>query len=83
MKFVDDDCPVCKTLAPSFKELATEPRFQDIAFLRMHAAENPVSRKEVKLTGTPFFATYKKGRLQECGVVATEEGVRHMLLKLK
>jgi hypothetical protein len=48
----------------------------------MNASENPVSSKEVKLTGTPFFATYSNGTIRECGIVATEDGIRAMLLKL-
>jgi thioredoxin 1 len=48
----------------------------------MDASENPVSSQEVKLTGTPFFATYLGGTIQECGIVDTEEGIRAMLVRL-
>lgn len=82
VKFTDAACPVCKELFPSFRKLSTEPQYRDITFVRMHASENPVSSQEVKLTGTPFFATYRKGTIQECGVVGSEEGIRAMLQQL-
>lgn len=83
VKFIDEACAVCKQLAPSFTGFATSPAYSDITFVRMHASENPVSSKEVKLTGTPFFATYRDGTLRECGVVATEEEIKTLLDKLK
>lgn len=82
VKFTDEACPVCKELSPTFRQLSQEPRYQPITFVRMHAKENPVSSKEVKMTGTPFFATYRKGTLADCGVVATADGLRDMLQKL-
>ncbi len=83
VKYTDEDCAICKLLYPSFTKFAAEPDFEHILFLRMNAKENPVSRKEVKMTGTPFFATFRKGTLLDCGIVSTEEGIKNMLLKLK
>ena len=83
VKFVDEACAVCKQLAPSFTRFATNPMYSDVTFVRMHASENPVSSQEVKLTGTPFFATYRDGTLRECGVVATEDEIKTLLDKLK
>ncbi|WP_299705686.1 thioredoxin domain-containing protein [uncultured Pontibacter sp.] len=82
VKFTDPACPICKVLSPSFRRLSLEPQYQEISFVRMDASENPVSSQEVKLTGTPFFATYQKGTIQECGIVDTEEGIRAMLVRL-
>jgi thioredoxin 1 len=82
VKFTDPACPVCKQLSPSFRKLSHEPQYADVAFVRMSASENPVSSQEVKLTGTPFFATYLKGTIQECGIVDTEEGIRAMLARI-
>ncbi|MFT2007096.1 thioredoxin family protein [Pontibacter sp. 13R65] len=82
VKFTDEDCPICKVLSPCFRKIATEPAYQSIYFVRMSARENPVSSKEVKMTGTPFFATYRKGTLLDCGIVSTEDGIREMLAKL-
>ncbi|WP_114777483.1 thioredoxin family protein [Botryobacter ruber] len=82
VKYTDEECLICKELSPSFASLSSDPTYGEIVFVRMNAKENPVSSKEVKLTGTPFFATYKNGTLLECGVVSTEEGIKAMLAKL-
>ncbi|MFB9861649.1 thioredoxin family protein [Rufibacter immobilis] len=82
VKFLDEDCEICKALAPSFKKFSENPTYQDITFLQMDASENPVSSKEVKLTGTPFFAIYFKGTLRDCGLLSTEEKVRKYLDRL-
>ncbi len=82
VKFTDPACPVCKQLSPSFRKLSNDPQYETISFMRMSASENPVSSQEVKLTGTPFFATYLGGTIQECGIVDTEEGIRAMLMRL-
>ncbi|RDV10687.1 thioredoxin [Pontibacter diazotrophicus] len=83
VKFIDPACEVCKQLAPSFTRFSSDPAYNDITFVRMNASENPVSSKEVRLTGTPFFATYRKGTLRDCGVVATEEEIKALLDSLK
>lgn len=82
VKFTDANCPVCEKLSPRFKALSLEPQYATIMFARMCASENPVSSQEVKLSGTPFFATYHSGTIQECGIVDTEEGIRAMLMRL-
>ncbi|GHA66286.1 thioredoxin family protein [Pontibacter akesuensis] len=83
VKFVEEACPVCKTLAPAFARFSADPTFSDITFVRMNASENPVSSKEVKMTGTPFFAIYRNGTLVDCGIISTEAGLEELLLRLK
>ncbi|GGK76769.1 hypothetical protein GCM10011405_25740 [Rufibacter glacialis] len=82
VKFIDEECQICKALAPSFSTFSEDPKYQDITFLKMDAAENPVSSKEVKLTGTPFFAIYFKGTLRDCALLSSEEDVRKYLDRL-
>ncbi|WP_223808737.1 thioredoxin family protein [Rufibacter hautae] len=82
VKFIDKDCLICKALAPSFKEFSENAMYGDITFLQMDAAENPVSSKEVKLTGTPFFAIYYKGTLRNCALLSSKEDVREFLDQL-
>ncbi len=82
VKFTAKDCPVCKALEPKYRKISEEPVYQEISFLRMDAKENPVSSREVKLKGTPFFATYHNGTLTDCGIAATEEELREMLRRL-
>ncbi|QHL88512.1 thioredoxin [Nibribacter ruber] len=79
VKFTDENCNVCKQLAPSMEKFSDDPKYQGITFLRMEASENPVSSKEVKLTGTPFFATYFNGTLKNCGLLSTEHEVKELL----
>ncbi|GAB3823921.1 thioredoxin family protein [Pontibacter rugosus] len=83
VKFVDETCPLCKALAPAFARFSTDPTFKHITFVRMNAAENPVSSKEVKMSGTPFFAIYRHATLVDCGIISTEEALKELLLKLK
>lgn len=82
VKFVDEQCRVCKELEPAYFAFASSPYYKDIQFMRMSASENPVSSREVSLSGTPFIATYHKGRLQECGLVSTAEQIKDMLGRL-
>ncbi|TPE45363.1 thioredoxin family protein [Pontibacter mangrovi] len=82
VKFTDETCPICKEMEPKYKGISEEPAYQTIAFLKMEARENPVSSREVKLKGTPFFATYSNGLLADCGIAATEAELRDMLQKL-
>lgn len=82
VKFTDEECPVCKIMSPKFRSMASEAAYKDITFIRMNARENPVSNKEVKMTGTPFFAVYRAGKLVDCGIAASEEELRAMLRKL-
>ncbi len=82
VKFIDKDCAICQQLAPSFEELAQSPLYAEVLFLRMDARENPVSSKEVKFSKAPFIVTYKKGVIQDCGLVNTEEEINELLQKL-
>ncbi|WP_192822179.1 thioredoxin family protein [Rufibacter sp. LB8] len=79
VKFIDENCSVCQELAPSIERLADDSRYQHITFLRMDASENPVSSKEVKLSGTPFFATYCNGTLKDCGLFSSEKEVEALV----
>ncbi|WP_242919950.1 protein disulfide isomerase family protein [Pontibacter liquoris] len=82
VKFVDAQCPICKELEPTYRKLAESPAYKDVRFLRMQASENPVSSRQVRLTGTPFIATYYKGLLQACGLVKTAGELEEMLQDL-
>lgn len=80
--FNDEACEICKSILPVFEKFSNNPTFKAVTFLHMDASENPVSSKEVKLTGTPFFATYYNGTLRDCGLFSTEEKVRRLLEEL-
>ncbi|MDX5346584.1 MAG: thioredoxin family protein [Hymenobacteraceae bacterium] len=82
VKFFAEDCEVCRVLEQPFRKLSSNPAYKNITFLRMDASENPVSSKEVSLSGTPFFATYNKGTLVECGLLSEEKDIKEMLDRL-
>jgi thiol-disulfide isomerase/thioredoxin len=83
VKFIDKDCSLCKVLAPSIEALSVDPRYKQIVFLRIDAATNPVSAKEVQYTKAPFFAGYFDSTLVECGTLVSQAEVETMLQKLQ
>lgn len=82
VKFTKTNCPVCERMGRSYLKFSTDPRYQDITFLLMDAAENPVSSKEVHLSGTPFFAIYLGGILTQCKLVSEEDELQELLNEL-
>ncbi|KAA9340306.1 thioredoxin family protein [Adhaeribacter soli] len=82
VKFTKTDCPVCERMGQTFRKLSEDARYQDVKFLLMDAAENPVSSKEVHLSGTPFFAVYLGGILIQCKLVAEENELEELLAEL-
>jgi thioredoxin 1 len=82
VKFILEDCPVCKQLSSFYYDCAQNRKYAEITFILMNASENPVSSQEVALTGTPFFAVYKGSVLIYCSLISTEEGVENVLQKL-
>src|SRR5687768_9831116 len=83
VKFTKPDCNVCAHMAHIFSHLSNISQFENILFLRMDAKENPVSSKEVSLSGTPFFATYLNGTLSQCSLVSEKETLIEMLSALQ
>lgn len=77
--FISEDCPICKELKPYYQDCAGNPKYQHVAFVRMDAHANPVSSREVALSGTPFFAAYRGGILVYCSLISTEEGMESVL----
>lgn len=81
VKFVDDDCLICKALAPKMTDLARDPRFAHVLFLRLDAKENPVAAREVGFTRAPFIVAYRDAHLKHCEAVFTEKRVEEILLE--
>lgn len=82
VKFTKEQCTICERMARIFSQLAESEAYREITFLRMDAKENPVSSKEVNLTGTPFFATYVNGMLNQCSLLSDKEALMEMLAAL-
>ncbi len=79
VKFVDEDCVICKALAPKMTTLANDARYTHVLFLQIDAAENPVAAKEVGFTSAPFVAAYGHARMLYCESVFSQEGVENIL----
>ena len=79
VKFTKEQCTICERMARVYSQLSDSPTYQEITFLRMDAKENPVSSKEVNVSGTPFFATYLNGTLNQCSLVSDKEALVEML----
>ena len=82
VKFTTKDCPVCVRLWKHYLTLSQEPKYNDILFLMVDAAENPVSNKSVQLTRQPFFAIYNKAQLKECMLISEETVLEGLLDRL-
>ncbi|MBK0403611.1 thioredoxin family protein [Adhaeribacter sp. BT258] len=82
VKFTKKDCVICERMGVTYSRLSEEKEFKDITFLLMDAIENPVSAKEVHLTGTPFFAIYQKGFLTKCKLISVEDELIDFLHEL-
>jgi len=82
VKFTKKDCPVCLRLWKHYLNLSQQPKYKDILFLVIDAAENPVSSKSVHMSGLPFFAIYLNARLKECTLISTEPVLEELLESL-
>ena len=82
VKFTTKDCPVCVSLWKHYLTLSQEPKYNDILFLMVDAAENPVSNKSVQLTRQPFFTIYHKAQLKECMLISEETVLEGLLDRL-
>jgi hypothetical protein len=83
VKFTKKDCVVCERMGKTYQLLSEQKEYNNILFLRMDASENPVSSQEVHLSGTPFFAIYRKGKLEECRLISDAEELKEMLDQLQ
>jgi thioredoxin 1 len=81
--FTKINCPVCDRMGKRYLKLSHDRRFQGTTFLLMDSSENPVSSQEVHLTGTPFFAIYKKGILNTCKLISEEQELDDLLRELQ
>ncbi len=82
VKFTKKDCSVCIRMWKHFLKLSQEAKYQDILFLMVDAAENPVSSKSVFMSGKPFFAIYQNALLKECTLASEETELDALLERL-
>ncbi len=82
LKFYADWCGSCKLIAPKFRRLSEDGRFDGVAFFETNAEENDFTRKEAGVDNLPFFAIYKDGKLVEGTATSKLDVVEKLLDKL-
>lgn len=83
VKYYADWCGSCKLLAPKYKRLSEDERFQGIKFLEVNAEEDEIARRAASVDNLPFFATFLNGKLVSGSATAKEEGIVALLENLK
>lgn len=83
VKYYADWCGSCKLIAPKYKRLSSDERFQGIHFLEVNAEENANSRKLGGVSNLPFFAVFKGDKLVESAATNKEEAIVDLLNNLK
>ncbi len=82
VKYFADWCGSCRMIAPKFKRLAEDERFEGVTFLEVNAEESPEARKAAGVNNLPFFATFKDGQLVEGAAISKMERVEEMITDL-
>lgn len=82
VKYYADWCGSCKLIAPKFRRLSEDERFQGIDFLEVNAEVNENARKAAGVDNLPFFAVFKNGEMVEGTATSKVEKVEELLNKL-
>jgi thiol-disulfide isomerase/thioredoxin len=83
IKYFANWCGSCKLMAPKFRRLSEDDRFEGIRFLEVNAEENELARKTAGVNNLPFIATFYKGELKEGVATSKEDMIVQMLENLK
>ncbi|MCS6980544.1 MAG: thioredoxin family protein [Flavobacteriales bacterium] len=82
VKYYADWCGTCRLMAPKFRRLSEDPRFEGIVFVDVNAEHNPEARKLAGVDNLPFFAAFREGRLLKGAATSREENLVEMLTEL-
>lgn len=83
VKYYADWCGSCKLIAPKYRRISEDARFEGIAFLDVNAEENEQARHAAGVDNLPFFAIFKNGQLIKGKATSKEEGILQLLEELK
>lgn len=79
VKYYADWCGTCRLMAPKFRRLSDDPRFQSVVFVDVNAEHNPEARRLAGVDNLPFFASFRNGQLQKGEATSREEALVEML----
>lgn len=82
VKYFADWCGSCKLIAPKYRRLSEDERFEGISFLDVNAEKNEVARKTAGVDNLPFFAVFDGGKMVEGSATSKEEKIVELLEKL-
>lgn len=82
VKYYADWCGSCKLIAPKYRRLSDDDRFDGVAFLDVNAEKSPEARKLANVSNLPYFATFKNGELVEGAATNKEDVVVDMISNL-
>jgi thiol-disulfide isomerase/thioredoxin len=79
VKYYADWCGHCQLLAPVVERLAQHPLNQGVYFVKVNAEYNPQARRLAQVTGLPFFAIFRQGKLVRAAVATSEAAIQQLL----
>lgn len=82
VKYYADWCGSCKLIAPKYRRLSDDERFNGTTFIEVNAELNENARKSAGVDNLPFFAVYKDGALVEGSATSKEDVIVEMLNKI-
>ncbi len=82
VKYYADWCGSCKLIAPKYRRLSDDKRYEGIEFLEVNAEVNENARKAANVDNLPFFAIFKNGEMVEGTATSKVEKVEELLNKL-
>ena len=82
VKYYAEWCGACKMVAPKFKRLSGDERFDGVTFTEVNAEQNEAARKAGGVNNLPFFAVFKNGELIEGSATSKEDYIVSMINKL-
>jgi thiol-disulfide isomerase/thioredoxin len=82
VKYYADWCGSCKLIAPKYRRLSDDERFNGTTFIEVNAELNENARKSAGVDNLPFFAVYKDGVLVEGSATSKEDVIVEMLSKI-
>lgn len=82
VKYYADWCGSCKLIAPKYRRLSDDERFNGTTFIEVNAELNENARKSAGVDNLPFFAVYKDGSFVEGSATSKEDVIVEMLNKI-